>query len=259
MDNRSIVQLTNYAEPVLCVAALAAISYRKQLRRFPLLSILLAVRILSFMVMFPILHFAGHGIALSIAYKSYFFAYWATYAIESLLMLALVFPLYKLAMDPLRGLAWLGQWIFSVIAGIGLILALVSPLGPHVTMSRFITHSVTGMQETQSVLMLCLMVVVALLVRPMRLQLRRTEIGVVLGLTILAMVNLAAPLLISNWTGGYSPLNLIYPITTMAAVAVWTAYFLLPEPQRRALVLPDDSRLMRWNRLWLPHIDGQPA
>jgi hypothetical protein len=259
MDQRSIVQLTSYVEPVFCVAALAAISRRGQLRRFPLLSIFLAVRVLSFMVLEPILYFVDHGITTVVGYRVYFYVYWTTYTIEAVLMLGLVFQLFRLTIAPLRGLARLGQLIFGLIAVVGLIAASGTLFVPGVTLTRFIVRSATDLQQMQSILTVCLLVVTAFLILPMRLELRRREIGISLGMAIFAISDLAA----SWYMGTFKNLNsfaiIISSLAALTGISVWVAYFMLSEPQPRALVLPQDSRLMRWNRFWLARIGGQPA
>jgi hypothetical protein len=43
--------------------------------------------------------------------------------------------------------------------------------------------------------------------------------------------------------------NLINGVVICAILATWTAYFAIPEPKRRIIVLPTTSPFLRWNQI----------
>jgi uncharacterized membrane protein len=103
------------------------------------------------------------------ARDAYFYVYWAAYAIESVLALFIVYGIFRLSMQPLKGLQRFGTMLFCVVAGISVVLAV-----------------------------------------------------------------------------GYSVIN---GVVICAILVLWTAYFSLPEPERREIDV--SSPLRRWNRICL--------
>ncbi len=130
-------------------------------------------------------------------YNIYFYFYWSAFALESILMLAVICSMYRLAMAPLKGLQSLGMLVFSWVAGISVLLALGLAFAPHVTKADYIVTFVQQMQRTQSILILCLLLFVCFAIRPMGLSYRSRIFGVSLGLGIMATTDLAQ----SGWIG----------------------------------------------------------
>jgi hypothetical protein len=47
----------------------------------------------------------------------------------------------------------------------------------------------------------------------------------------------------------YSPIYLVSTIGSLISVCVWGAYFVLPEPERKMILLPTTSPFFTWNRI----------
>lgn len=249
MSTIGFIDLLTYFEPALCAVGLAAIWRSGQKKRFGYLFAFLTVRLCSFIICLPLLELAGRGIKTELAYDIYFYVYWSSYAVQSVLGLLLIYSMFNAAMEPLEGLKSLGVLIFRWIACISAAVSLEAGIIPHVTGLKFIVMFVTQLQRTQSILTLCLLLFVCFAIRPMGLSQKSRVFGVSLGLGVLATANLAVSSWMTQVQALYSVLNLFNGLATCASIVVWTVYFALPEPKRRIIVLPTTSPFLRWNQI----------
>lgn len=243
MSNR-LVEYLAFIEPALCIAALVCIWRSRQTRRFAFLAAYLTVRAASDILLLAVAYF-------KLGYWIYFYTYWSSYAIEAAFGFGVIVGLYRLAMEPLPGLQRLGMLMFRWAAGIAIALAVTISFGPKVTGTLFIQRAVTQLQQTQSVLTLCMLLFVCLAIRPMGLSHRSKIFGVSFGLGITAATDLS----ISAWLSGLQSLTSVSSVISGCAIlitlSVWVIYFALPEPARRMIILPTTSPFLRWNQISL--------
>jgi hypothetical protein len=238
-----------YAEPLLCVVALASLVRSRVLKEFGFLAALLATRTLTLGVELSIVTYGAHLFGGRLGYNIYFYFYWSAFVLESILMLAVICSMYRLAMAPLKGLQSLGMLVFSWVAGISVLLALGLAFAPHVTKARYLVTFVQEMQRAQSILVLCLLLFVCFAIRPMGLSYRSRIFGVSLGLGIMATTDLAQSAWIGHSTDMFGTLSAIHDLASCVAMTLWATYFLLPEPKRRMITLPTTSPFLRWNQI----------
>jgi hypothetical protein len=240
-----------YLELVFCISALCAITLKKQWREYGSLGAFLAVRVASDAILGYLLYFA-HDLANSrAAYYAYFYVYWASYAVESIVGLVIVYSIFRLAMAPLKGLQTLGMLVFRWAAAISVTVALGSAFVPNMTGAKYIIAAITQLQKTQSILTLCLLLFVCFAIRPMGLNYGSRIFGVGLGLGFMATTNLVQSAWLPHNPSMHTAYNLINGVVTCATFMIWTAYFGLPEPKRRIIVLPTTSPFLRWNQISL--------
>lgn len=249
MKSQSLIQFFMYLEPLACVCVLFVMAYRGQLSRYRFLAAFLFLRGFSHGALSLLLQFGGKHIEKHLGYQIYFYTYWLSYAVEALLGFAIIYSLYHLAMAPLKGLQRLGTIMFRWAAGIAVALATTSALGPHVTQIKFVMRFVTQLQQTQSILTLSMLLFVCLAIRPMGLSYRSRIFGVSLGLGVLATADLVASAWLPHAKSLYSLFNVLNGISICVALGIWTAYFALPEPKRRMIILPTTAPFLRWNQI----------
>jgi hypothetical protein len=240
-----------YIEPALCGMLIYFLVRSKAVRQFKFLFSLLVVRLLCSLICLPILYFAGRGIEKHLAYQIYFYVYWASYAIEAILSLLIIYSIFKLAMAPLKGLQTLGMLVFRWVAAISVAVAIGVAVSPHISGIKFMVAMVTQLQQTSSILTLCLLLFVCFAIRPMGLSYNSRIFGVSLGLGILATVNLVNAAWLSHSPNMYSTISLINSLAVGLTLLMWSAYFAFPEPKRRIIVLPTTSPFLRWNQISL--------
>ena len=116
--------LLGYLEIGLCLVALCAIVAKKQWADYWSLGAFLAVRAISSTMLAGLIHFHDHTLNVHLAYVLYFYVYWISFAVESVLALIVVYSVFRLAMAPLKGLQQLGMLVFRWAASISVVVAL---------------------------------------------------------------------------------------------------------------------------------------
>jgi hypothetical protein len=248
MTQNFLLDLLSYLEPMFCILLLTMLLRSKSAKNFGYLVALLSVKIASSAICLPLLYCCAHGIG-SYAYQTYFYIYWASYALEAIFSLMVIYSIFRLAMEPLKGLQTLGTLVFRWVAVISIAVAIGVSLSPHLSGVRFITTMVTQLQQTSSILTLCLLLFVCFAIRPMGLSYRSRIFGVSFGLGFLAATNLVQSAWLSHNSDMTSALSIINGIAICMTLFIWSAYFAFPEPKRRLIVLPTTSPFLRWNQI----------
>ena len=198
-----------YIEPILCGMLMYFLVRSKAARQFVYLVALLCVRLACSLICLPLLYFCGRGIERHMAYQIYFYVYWTSYALEAILSLLVIYSIFKLAMAPLKGLQTLGMLVFRWVAAISVAVAIGVAVTPHLSGIKFMTAMITQLQQTSSILTLCLLLFVCFAIRPMGLSFNSRIFGVSLGLGILATVSLVDAAWLAHSPNMYSTISLV--------------------------------------------------
>jgi hypothetical protein len=247
MNEAWLVSFFTYLEPLLCALAIFFLVRSKVSRNFMYLIAFLSVRLFSEVVCLSVVNL--HVIEEHLAYRIYFCVYWSSYALEAILSLLVIYSIFKLSMAPLKGLQTLGMLIFRWVAAISVAVSIGVALAPHHSGLQFLIGMVTQLQQTSSILTLCLLLFVCFAIRPMGLSYRSRIFGISLGLGLLATTDLVRAAWLSHNADMYSAFNLVNGLAMCVTLCVWTAYFAFPEPKRRLIVLPTTSPFLRWNQI----------
>jgi hypothetical protein len=244
------VNILDYADPVLSLIGAVALLRARAAKEYASLLAILSIRSTVAVVGWALeYHAALFGLSTKVAYVSWFYFYWSFFAVQSILMLVMIFSMYRLAMAPLKGLHNLGMIVFKWVATISIFVALGSAFAPHTTKLRYLISFVSQMQRTQSILILCLLLFVCFAIRPMGLTYRSRIFGISLGLGIMATTNMVQ----ASWLGHVGSMYGWYSLISGSAICfsliTWTTYFVVPEPSRRLITLPTTSPFLRWNQI----------
>jgi hypothetical protein len=245
----SIVNLLCYLEPILCAMLVFFLFRNKTARQFAFLTALLSVKFASSVICLLLIW--AVGIEKHLAYQAYFYVYWISYALEAILSLLVIYSIFKLAMAPLKGLQTLGMLVFRWVAAISTAVAIGVAFTPHLSGVKFLVAIVTQLQQTSSILTLCLLLFVCFAIRPMGLSYRSRIFGISFGLGFMAMTDLVRAAWLSHNSDMYSAINLFSGLAVCLTFLIWSAYFAFPEPKRRLIVLPTTSPFLRWNQISL--------
>jgi hypothetical protein len=241
--------MLGYLEVFFCVLALCVLIGRKQWSDYAALGSLLAVRIASDIVLTYLDKGGVHAFGLKTAYHIYFYVYWISFAVESVLALLIVYGVFKLAMAPLKGLQTLGMLVFKWAAGISVAVSLGNTFSPHMSGMKYLMDAVSQLQRTQSILTLCLLLFVCFAIRPMGLSYSSRIFGVSLGLGIMSTNDLVHAAWLALNPDMKTAYNMVNGVVICLILAIWAGYFALPEPKRRIIVLPTTSPFLRWNQI----------
>ena len=243
----SIVHILSYLEPILCVMLVFFLIRNNAARQYRFLTAFLGVRFASSIICLSLIWMPG--IELHLAYQIYFYVYWISYALEAILALLVIYSIFKLAMAPLKGLQTLGMLVFRWVAAISIAVAMGVAFTPHLSGVKFLVAIVTQLQQTSSILTLCLLLFVCFAIRPMGLSYRSRIFGISFGLGFMAMTDLVRSAWLSHSETMYTTVNLMSGLAVCLTFLIWSAYFAFPEPKRRLIVLPTTSPFLRWNQI----------
>jgi hypothetical protein len=246
------VSLLGYLEPILCALVIWFLVRNKAAGKFAYLTALMCVRFACSAVGMSIVYISSHfELERHLAYKLYFYVYWSCYALEAILSLMVIYSIFKLAMAPLKGLQTLGMLVFRWVGAISVAVALGVAVTPHTSGLKFMVALITQLQQTSSILTLCLLLFVCFAIRPMGLSYRSRIFGVSFGLGVFATVSLVNSAFLAHFSNMYSSFSVINGIAVALTLMIWSAYFAFPEPKRRIIVLPTTSPFLRWNQISL--------
>lgn len=251
MTDGTVLHLLAYSSSILCALLVYLLFKSKAARAFMYLAAFLCVKFTgtSVCMLLLYLNFRTHGALEHRFYSIYFYSYWSSYALEAILALMVIYSIFKLAMAPLKGLQTLGLLVFRWVAAISVAVAIGVAVTPHVSSTKFMVTMVTQLQQTSSILTLCLLLFVCFAIRPMGLSYRSRIFGVSVGLGLLATTNLACAAWISHKPDMLSVLSIIMGVAECVTLLTWSAYFAFPEPKRRMIMLPTTSPFLRWNQI----------
>lgn len=248
----SRVEFVSFTEFSLCFALLILMWNRKGLRQFPMLAAFLVVQLLHNLISIPVLFFRPQlHIDRMTAYHVFFFTHWPAAVLQAVLMILLVYSIYSMALEPFEPLKKLGTIIFRWIAAISVAVSLGVAVGPHMLGLKQFAMMVGQMQQTASVLTLCLLLFVCFALKPLGLSYGSRAFGASLGLGVLAATMLTE----TAWFGQnpgvmmYGPVSFYDGIGICVSLVVWGAYFAKTEPERAMVLLPTTSPYFFWNKI----------
>lgn len=250
VSSAAILDVLGNLEITFCIAGVCLLIAKKQWKDYFWLGCFLLSRAGSDLLLSGIHRILPRLLGGQIAYASYFFVYWSSFAVEAILALMIVYGVFRLAMAPLKGLQTLGMLVFKWAAGISVVVALGSAFTPNST-NGYAIAAISQLQRTQSILTVCLLLFVCFAIRPMGLSYGSRIFGVGLGLGIMSTNDLVQ----SAWLAFHPSMsmgttyNIVNGIIICTVLAIWTTYFALPEPKRRMIVLPTTSPFLRWNQI----------
>ena len=249
MSQGIFVATLSYVELIFCAVVLLSLVRSGSVRKYIFLTSLLGIKLASGLAGSIILGLSSRGIERHLAYQMYFYVYWISYALEAIFSLLVIYSIFKLAMAPLKGLQTLGMLVFRWVAAISMAVAIGVAFTPHLSGVKFLVSMVTQLQQTSSILTLCLLLFVCFAIRPMGLSYRSRIFGVSFGLGFLAATDLVRSAWLSHNSNLYSTINIVNGIAICLTLLIWSAYFTFPEPKRRFIVLPTTSPFLRWNQI----------
>jgi len=257
MNTKLLLEYSDILTALISVAVLFAMYRRRALRDFAILGAFLATEIVNQSIQVPLLFFRKSlGLNIDLAYSIFFYSHIVIFCVQSLLIIGVIYSVFRLAMRPLVGLHRIGKVVFRWVAGVAVTLAIAFALGPHLLLPGYAATSeftrITGqLQQGINVLTICLLLFVCFSAKPLGLTYRSHIFGVSLGLGVFSTVQLvqAAWFATAQAHSLYAPVFLLGTIGGCVAYGVWGVYFAMPEPKRGMVLLPTTSPYFLWNRI----------
>ncbi len=181
------------------------------------------------------------------AYKLYVVTYGPAFFINAVLMLRVLHEMFRHAVRSIPGVQQLGRPIFFWAIVVSAIMATAAGTNTNLNGMDFLQGIAQVFMRSEAVLALCMLAFLAFASNHLGVSFGSRIFGVIFGFGLMATVNLVNAAFLKHITSLGSGTNMALEIPTIAAMLIWMAYFLKPEPARRLVALPTASPLMRWN------------
>jgi hypothetical protein len=252
MQTKLVLEYVMIAEVIFAWGLLAILVYKKLARSFSCVTAYLVAWGLDLTARTALLYFHRQlGLSPQSTFNIYFYSCWTFVFVEHALILCIIFQVFRRAMLPFKGLRRLGTMVFQWVCVVAVIVTLAIMVVPgHLTVERYLTIG-SQFEQGISILTVCLLLFVCFSIRYLGMTYRSHVFGVSLGLGIWG----AKGLVESAWysTHGQPPLYsinyLVQATVGIATLLVWGAYFILPEPKRKMVLLPTTSPYFHWNQI----------
>lgn len=249
MSAKAILEIMNYVEGAGALCVLLFLIRSKEIRTYWSFAALLAHRGLGGLFLLTWLHYGKLWIGRQDAYTVYFYSYWGSFIIDSVLVVLTIYTIYRNAMEPLKGLQSLGMLVFKWAAAISTVIALALSIGPRVNTNRFLVEVAGQMERASGILTLSLLLFVCFAIRPMGLSYRSRIFAINFGLGVTSALAMVGAAWLTRGSKMYNGFDMVSSASTMVVLGMWSFYFLAAEPKRRFILLPTTSPFLRWNHI----------
>jgi hypothetical protein len=237
-------------EPVLLAAAICALVRARAYKPFSAFGNYLAFGLGLFILSALVIPASRLGfVEVQRTAELSLYIHWIGSLVAACLLFLVIQQVFGHLMEPLSGLGRLGLVAFRWVTLTSVLVAValsVLPFNPNKNLLVAVTGGIT---RCMSVLELGLLAFIILSRRTLPISVRRRDVGVVLGLALIGGADLLQSVFsfwhstmasVANYSGG---------VAICLAICIWTTYFLLPEPESKALTLRATSPLLRWNEV----------
>ncbi len=181
-------------------------------------------------------------------YIAYFSVYWPVYMGSAVLIYFVCLDIFRAALAPLPGLTSFGVLLFRWVAVVSLIVCLSTTSFRHSFLISLPELAIRLMHAV-SILELCLLAFLCLCMNALRLSIRDVSFGLALGFGVLSSVDFLQSSVSPKNAGLVDTLPYAVEAVTLLVLAMWTAYAVAPQPERKPVVIPINSAVYRWNEI----------
>jgi hypothetical protein len=217
-------------------------------RRFPAMGSYLALRVASAPVQFVLLVLYQAHPHEAKFFVPYFMTYWGVYIASAVLLFFICMEVFRSALASFPGLMKFGIVIFRWAVLASVIMTFSSISFAHRGM-LIIPDIADGLMRSVSILELCLLGFLCITMNALRLSARDIAFGISLGFGVMSANDFVVVSLMSSNTSLAAPLQFAYQSVVLIALGTWAIYCALPEPARKAVVMPVSSTIYRWNEI----------
>jgi hypothetical protein len=218
-------------------------------RRFPAMSAYLALRVASVPVLLGLLYLQAQPTNnQAFFFPLYFYCFWAVYIASAVVLFFVTLEIFRFALGGFSGLMRLGTMVFRWVALVSVIASLGTVSYSHLGV-MMIPDIAYALMRSVSILQLCLLGFLCLCMNALRLSPRDLAFGSALGLGLMSANDFIHSLLITKTTALSAPVQLAYESGILLSLGIWGAYFAMPEPTRKPMLMPANSTIYRWNEI----------
>jgi hypothetical protein len=231
-------------------AALGIIFWSKGLhRRFPALSVYLALRVGSMPVLLSLLYLQaqpnGHQ---DFFFPLYFYSYWTVFVASAVTLFFVTMEIFRSVLSAFSGLMRLGVMVFRWAALVSVVASLSTVSYSHFSVTMIPSIAVALMRSV-SILELCWLGFLCLCMNTLQLSYRDISFGFGLGFGLMSANDFLQAALIVGNASLIAPMQFVYQTLILVTLGIWVTYVALPEQARKPVMMPANSTIYRWNEI----------
>ena len=235
------------AEVLLSVAVCAVFARASLRRNYPWMFRYLLVQAITAVIIDFLLY--GPLLASPVDYtKAHFVVYWLGFLLTSGLLFMSCLDVYRQTMAPLPGLARMGTTVFSW-AAIASVLVTATTLTSIAPGQDRLAKIGLQLLRCAGATELCLLALLLLSMRAIGLSMRSRPLGFALGLGLMASVDCAKSAVAMLQAGASPDVQLGLEFSSVLTFGIWIAYALMPEPAAKAVTVPVNSAIYKWDKI----------
>jgi hypothetical protein len=236
-----------HLDVLLSVAVFAIFSRHGLRRNYPWMFRYFAVQAITGAIIDFLLY--GPLLADPMTYtKIHFVTYWAGFLLSSGLLFLSCLDVYRQTMAPLPGLARMGTTVFTwaAIASVVVTATTFTSITPGPGMLAKV-----GLQllRCAGATELCLLALLLLSMRVIGFSPRSKPLGFALGLGLMATIDCAKSVVTMLQAASSPTVQLAFEFCTLVTFGIWIAYAAMPEPARKAVTVPVNSAIYKWDQI----------
>ncbi len=221
---------------------------KKLQRRFPAMNAYLLLRVGSTPVLLFLLFGQSRHWLNDYCFLGYFLAYWGVYIASAICLFFVAMEVFRSALTAFPGLVRFGLVVFRWAAVVSVIVSIASISYAHKGI-LIIPDLALGLMRSVSVLELCLLAFLCVSMNALKLSVRDLPFGLAMGFGLLTSNDFVIGSLLSRYASLTSPLQFVSEALTLFTLTIWSAYVVLPEPERKPVVVAANSTIYRWNEI----------
>ena len=235
------------AEVLLSVAVCAVFARSSLRRNYPWMFRYLAVQAVTAVIIDFLLY--GPLLASPMDYtKAHFVVYRLGFLLTSGLLFMSCLDVYRQTMAPLPGLARMGTTVFTW-AAIASVLVTATTLTSITPGPGMIAKIGLQLLRCAGATELCLLALLLLCMRAIGLSMRSRPLGFALGLGLMASIDCAKSVVAMLQAGASPAVQLGFEFSSILTFGIWLTYSLMPEPVRKAVTVPVNSAIYKWDQI----------
>jgi hypothetical protein len=229
-------------------ATLGFLFWKKGLqKRFPALSVYLALRVATTPVLIGLLYLQaqpwGHRY-----FPLYFYSNWSVYIVSAIMLFFVTLEIFRSVLSSFSGLMRLGTVVFRWVALVSAVASLGSISYTHPNV-QLVPDFALALMRSVSILELCLLAFLGLCINALQLSFKDLAVGFGLGFGFMSANDLIFAALIPGNSSLNAPQQIAYEAVILLSVGMWVVYCGMPERVRKPVVMPANSTIYRWNEI----------
>ncbi len=236
------------AVEILLWATLAYLFWSRKLqRRFPAMGAYLVLRACSTPLIVGAIYIQEQPWGRPY-YPLYFYGFYTIYIASAILLFFVCTEIFRSALSGFSGLIKFGAVIFRW-AALASVMVSLSTLSFAHRGSMVLPDLGFGLMRSVSVLELCLLAFLCLAMNALQLSIRDLAFGLAAGFGILSANDFITASLASHNMSLNAPVQLVYQSVVLLCLGIWVAYAVIPQTERRPVVVAANSTIYRWNEI----------